>query len=643
MTARVTGRTTDYVAYGLRIRSSIALPLRTAPEPDGGRPAGADVTVRIGATPVRLPNPVAGRRRPENLAWETAPGAFLMTVDDEARYLVTDGRDVVVEPLGGSERKMGACLIGPPLAALLQQRGLATLHAGALEAGSGAVLFAGLKGAGKSTLLGALVERGYALLSDDLTGVEANADGRFVALPASTCMRLSADSLEALGRRPRAFEKAHEDSDKHLLPAARLCAGPAAVRAVYVLKPHHRADVEIQQMSWDRTYRTLLRHTFRKRFLFGLGRQEAHFRTIREMVAQTPVFHVGRPASPFRPHALAERIAAHFESDAAAHPPPSPPDDADEETSLWESTPETAVSRRRKMTGGLHGRGGLFEQAGAALQRKLAADPDDAEALLRLADLHRSEGRLDAALDACRRVVALRPGHPKASWLCAVLSGAELPDAPRAPDVWPAPFVRVRNFLPPDEHQALLALFLTGRGQFSAPGGVGAGYIDDNARRALVPDGRTMAEVRLGFEPRLRKLVEDTLPRLGMGSLGAYRIEVQVSACLAGGSCRAHSDVVGGEPDEPEVRRIDCLYYLHRQPKSFTGGDLLLHDGKGANTSTRIEPRDNSIVLFPSRCVHEVTLAECDPDDFGVRRFTVNSYVWERPVEGSYAERAPTR
>ena len=79
----------DYVAYDLRIRSSIALPLRTAPEPDDGRPAGADVAVRIGATPVRLPNLVADGRRRGNCAWEAAPDTLLMTVDDRARYLVT--------------------------------------------------------------------------------------------------------------------------------------------------------------------------------------------------------------------------------------------------------------------------------------------------------------------------------------------------------------------------------------------------------------------------------------------------------------------------------------------------------------------------------------------------------------------------
>ena len=258
---------------------------------------------------------------------------------------------------------------------------LATLHAGAVETEAGAVLFAGLKGAGKSTLLGALVERGCALLSEDLTGVEANADGRFLALPASTCVRLPADSLEVLGRRPQAFEKVHEGSVKHLLPAVRLCAGPTAVRAVYVLETHDRADVDVRPASWTRAHDTLLRHTFRKRFLHGLGRQPEHWRTVGEMAAQVPVFFVRRPASPFRLPALAERIAAHFESDAVAHPAlPSPPDDAAKGTILWKSARETAAARHRKVIGRLHGRGGLAEQAGAALQRRLAADPHDAEA-----------------------------------------------------------------------------------------------------------------------------------------------------------------------------------------------------------------------------------------------------------------------
>ena len=548
-----------------------------------------------------------------------------------ARYLVTDGCNVLVEPLGDDERDMGAFLLGSPFAALLQQRGLTTLHAGAVETEIGAALFAGFKGAGKSSLVGALAERGCALLSDDLTGVEANADGRFLALPASTCTRLRADSLEALGLLPRTLGKV---DGKRLLPAARRRTEPLAVRAVYVLEPHDRAGVEIQPASWAQARRALLWHTHRKRFLHCLGRQEEHYRTVLGMAARVSVFHVRRPARSFELQALAERVAAHLRSEAGAHRPPLPPPETPAtERSLWESAPEKAVARRRVVTVALQGRGGLFEQAEAALRRRLAARPDDVEALLRLGDLHRGEGRLEAALDACRRVAELRPGHPKASWLCAVLGGADLPEPPPAQAVWPAPFVRVRNFLPPDKHQAFLALMLAGREHFSGLAWVDSGYIDESARHSFVANARIIDEVRPGFEPRLRRLVANALPRLGMADLGERHFNVRASVYPAGGFFAAHSDrrqAMG----EYEARPINCLYYLHRQPKPFRGGDLLLHDGEVANTFTRIEPLDNSIVLFPSRCVHEVTLVECDPTDFGAGRFSVNSYVWTRPVDG---------
>ena len=69
-------------------------------------------------------------------------------------------------------------------AALLQQRGVMTLHASAIETQAGAVLFAGPSGIGKSSLAAALVERGNTMLADDVTGVVLDAAGRPVALSA---------------------------------------------------------------------------------------------------------------------------------------------------------------------------------------------------------------------------------------------------------------------------------------------------------------------------------------------------------------------------------------------------------------------------------------------------------------------------
>ena len=81
-------------------------------------------------------------------------------------------------------------------------------------------------------------------------------------------------------------------------------------------------------------------------------------------------------------------------------------------------------------------------------------------------------------------------------------------------------------------------------------------------------------------------------------------------------------------------RVIDYVCYLHRRPRSCSGGDLLLPDGLVASTLTRIEPLDDSIVLFPSRCVHEVTVVECDPGGFGAGRFSVDGASCKRRTDG---------
>ena len=94
----------DYRAYGLWVRSPIPLPFVPVPVPPTGEP---DVTVRIGATPEALPAPAD-----KCGLWEAAPGAFLMDVPGVARYLVTDGRDLLVEPHGGSDHGAGVFLTG---------------------------------------------------------------------------------------------------------------------------------------------------------------------------------------------------------------------------------------------------------------------------------------------------------------------------------------------------------------------------------------------------------------------------------------------------------------------------------------------------------------------------------------------------
>ena len=314
-------RTYDYTAYGLHVRSPFTLPFI----PLSGLPhREPDVTIRIGAAPASLPTP-ADRHG----LWESAPGAFLLDVPGIARYLVTDGRDILVEPRGGSDREACVFLTGPVFAALLQQRGIVTFHAGAIGTGAGAVLFAGRPGTGKSSLIAALVERGYAMLADDVAGVVLDGGGRPVALPAFPGLRLWANVLAELAWPEQALERVRPELEKYLAPVERFHPTPLAVRAVCRLSFREEDGIEIETLPAADGWRWLLKSAYHGSFLHRLGQSPTHFRIVAGLARQAPVMRVAMPLRrpPFRIDALADRVEEHLrEGESESGPGPGAAD-----------------------------------------------------------------------------------------------------------------------------------------------------------------------------------------------------------------------------------------------------------------------------------------------------------------------------
>ena len=315
----------DYVTYGLRVRSPIPLPFAAlrlrAPAPD--------VTVRVGAVPEMLHAPVRSRRRvsgwPE---WEATPRIFLLRMQGVARCLVTEGRDVLVEPRGGDDREIGEYLAQVAWTALLLQRGIVPFHASAVAFEAGAVLFLGRSGTGKSSLVGALLKRDYAMLADDVVGIAPDSSlpgastsrfpaptpcSRVLALPAYPRLRLCADALDALVWRGQTLEEGKR-SGKALAPVRRFHASPLPIRSLYLLDSHSRSGIEIETVRGASAVEALRQQVLLKRLVNGLGqrRRRELFHAVAAMVRQTPVARVKRPASAFRLDALTDRVEAHL-------------------------------------------------------------------------------------------------------------------------------------------------------------------------------------------------------------------------------------------------------------------------------------------------------------------------------------------
>ena len=292
-----------YRAYGLRIRSALPLPFDSLAAADVAD--AADATVRLGSVPSSLPD-----RLTRTVLWQARPGALLLHVEGVARYLITDGRDVRIEPLGNNPADAASFVAGMPLTVLLQQRGVATLHAAAVQSAGGAVLLLGRSGHGKSSLAAALVERGHALLADDVTGVVLN-DGRATALPAFASLRLWTETLEKMRSSPAVRSRVRQGLEKYWVEASKACAQPLPVRAAIVLKPYHGRDIDMAPVPPNSTFWQLLEHTHRKRALKALGQRPAHFRVVAAMARQVPMLLARRPRHPFLLDELAERVEEH--------------------------------------------------------------------------------------------------------------------------------------------------------------------------------------------------------------------------------------------------------------------------------------------------------------------------------------------
>ena len=282
----MTRAASDYAAYGLRIRSEFALPFSPA-SPDGE----PDLLVRSGTTPEALAASRTGRRN-----WEAAPGLFLLKVDGVARYLVREGREIVVERAGDDDAAAIPFLLGSVLAACLQQRGVATLHASAMATDGGAVLFAGYSGLGKSTLLASLVDRGYTMVSDDVTGIVLDVEEHPVALPAFPALRLWGNAAKALRWEGRTQGRVREGIDKYLVPVERFREARLAVRMVFVLTRHNRDGIEMGTLPSADAFECLAKRTYRMRFAHALGRGREQFRALAALAARVPVVRVARPA-----------------------------------------------------------------------------------------------------------------------------------------------------------------------------------------------------------------------------------------------------------------------------------------------------------------------------------------------------------
>ena len=225
------------------------------------------------------------------------------------------------------------------------------------------------------------------------------------------------------------------------------------------------------------------------------------------------------------------------------------------------------------------------------------------------------------------------PGpSPQASAIRSLESASHPISVAENAPILPAQCVLLDEFLAPEELQGLMQETLARELEFQiseviAPGAPG-GITDFEHRRShVLMDLGKRRDVLLG---RLQGCLPRVLRKLGAGPVRTSGVEMQITASKDGDFFRWHCDNAG---QTIASREITFVYFFHREPKPFRGGELRIYDSRWeagryvpGDNYRAIVPQQNQMVLFASSLAHEITPVECSSQAFADSRFTVNGW-----------------
>lgn len=272
----------SYTAYGLGIHSELPLPEL---EPGNGE---ADVTIRLGV----VDRPAPERTGP-GVRHATTGDETLLALDPVGKMVVRGGRELVVDAVPDvGAAVLRTFLLGPGLGTLLIQRGLLVLHASAVDADGGAIVFVGGAGWGKSTTAAALHSHGCPVVADDIVPLELEG-ARARVLPGFPHLKLWLEVASTLGSDPAEWSRIYPELAKGYQRTEQGFSGrPRPLAAIYLLAEGD--ELAIEPVGARDAMIELVRHSWAPSLFHALAPRE-HFDHCTRLARQVPLRRLTRP------------------------------------------------------------------------------------------------------------------------------------------------------------------------------------------------------------------------------------------------------------------------------------------------------------------------------------------------------------
>lgn len=110
---------------------------------------------------------------------------------------------------------------------------------------------------------------------------------------------------------------------------------------------------------------------------------------------------------------------------------------------------------------------------------------------------------------------------------------------------------------------------------------------------------------------------------LGVQPFAIARTDIELVAHGEGGMFAPHLDTAteANRHGDSTDRVLSAVYYFHRMPKHFSGGELAIYPIRNDAAIEVLQPVANRLAVFPSFAPHEVRKILCPSKDFADSRF----------------------
>ncbi|MDD2800279.1 MAG: hypothetical protein PHC94_00830 [Methylobacter sp.] len=292
-----------YSIYGLTVSSELECPLLLSAKEQ------VDITIRFGAIPSCCIS--ADTHKGANFIGN---GKLLLDIQEIAKYLISDGNAVLIEPYPNAKEEMiRLFLLGSALGILLHQRDILPLHGCGIVYNDKAILFLGETGIGKSTLAETFRRKGYKLLTDDVSALCFSNDASVKVFPAYPKINLMEETAKNFNIPIEGLPEAHPQKRKYSIPVGEsFCPDPKPLSRIYILHQTDQKSIRLEVPQKIAAIPFLTHNTYRKQVIEKMGLLQRHIDQCAHLADNYPVRLLSRPDDLSRLPELADCLESDF-------------------------------------------------------------------------------------------------------------------------------------------------------------------------------------------------------------------------------------------------------------------------------------------------------------------------------------------